>query len=269
MSRVIRVICKEIIRVLLRIFPIKINQYWLYLSPRNVELVVSIFKGTYEKESTAFFLRIIRPGWTIVDVGAYIGYYSIHFSKLTGSKGKIIAIEPDAHNLSILRKNLQLHKIENVEIERVALGDRRRMAKIYIDGPHTTLIKKNIKFIKEIKKIQMDTLDNLLINQKVDLIKVDAQGYDFEVLQGAKKILQSNQHVIIHLEFWPTSSIPINPKDFRELILLRDLGFKIFTIDQKKDYSKDIYSLDIIARGAPGGFIDVICLKDKLSTIIS
>lgn len=261
MSRVVRVICKELFRFFLRIFPIKINNYWLYLSPRNVELVVSIFKGTYDRESTAFFSKVIQPGWTIIDIGAYIGYYTIHFSKLAGSKGKIIAFEPDSNNLSILQKNLKLQKINNVEIRRMALGDRKRMIKLYIDGPHTTLIKKNIKFIKEIKRMQMDTLDNLLKNQKADLIKIDTQGYDFEVLQGARKILQSNPRIIIHLEFWPTSPTPGNPKDFKELIFLRDLGFKIFMMEQKKDYSKDIYSLDKVARGTKGGFVDVVCLR--------
>src|SRR3989338_6589419 len=108
MNRIIRVICKEQFRIFLRIFPIKINDYWLYLSPRNVELVVSIFKGTYDRKSTAFFSKIIKPGWTIIDIGAYIGYYTIHFSKLAGPKGKIIAFEPDSNNLSILKKNLKL-----------------------------------------------------------------------------------------------------------------------------------------------------------------
>lgn len=262
-------ICKEIFRVFLRIFPIKINQYWLYLSPRNVELVVSIFKGTYDRESTAFFSKVIKQGWTIIDIGAYIGYYTIHFSKLAGSKGKIIAIEPDSNNLSILQKNLQLHKINNVNIKRVALGDRRKMIKLYIAGPHTTLIKKNIKFIKEIKRMHMDTLDNVLKNQKADLIKIDTQGYDFEVLQGARKILQRNQSIIIHLELWPTSPTPDNPEDLKELVFLRDLGFKIFSMGHKKDFSKDIYSLDKIARDAKGGFVDVVCLRNELSTIIT
>ena len=59
----------------------------------------------YEKETTELFKKIIKPGMTVIDIGAHIGYFTRLFSKLVGEKGKVFAFEADPINFSFLKRN--------------------------------------------------------------------------------------------------------------------------------------------------------------------
>src|SRR5579872_3076580 len=123
---------KPLVRIYINHFPIKINDYWLFVNPNNVEIVPPTIMGKYEKEATLFFKKIIRPGWVIVDIGAYIGYFSIHFATLTGRSGRVLAFEPNPQNNKILRRNLTFRNIANVKVFNYALSNKEEASKIYM-----------------------------------------------------------------------------------------------------------------------------------------
>jgi hypothetical protein len=76
--------------------------------------------GNWELDVCALLERTLKPGMTFVDVGANIGYFSVLASKLVGSKGRVLAVEPDPRTVSLLRANLRRHGCSNTTVLPIA-----------------------------------------------------------------------------------------------------------------------------------------------------
>ena len=143
-----------------------------------------------------------------IDVGANIGYFTGLMSKLAGAGGKVLAIEPEPQNLKLLRENVRRNDLSNVEVFPVGLGaeegsatlgiykpsNRGRHSMVDTDGkPHIT--------------IPVRTLDHLLREsasavQAWSLLKIDVEGYEGFVLEGAQETLPKVDALV--LEFSPS-----------------------------------------------------------------
>src|SRR4051794_38341269 len=80
--------------------------------------------GKYEPAETIFLRRELQQGGTFVDIGANLGYFSTLGAKCVGPQGKVIAIEPDPHNFSLLLRNVLRNSLDQVALYNVALGER-------------------------------------------------------------------------------------------------------------------------------------------------
>ena len=92
-----------------------IHDYKMYLDASDMGLCRSlILFGTREVDHKILLEKIVKPGMTILDIGANIGYYALMELGLIGSNGKLIAVEPSPRNIDIFQKNLpvkrQIHK---------------------------------------------------------------------------------------------------------------------------------------------------------------
>ena len=135
-----------------------------------------------ELETKRWFVDHVRPDWSIFDVGANIGYYTILFSQLA-PRGRVFAFEPTA-TAAMLRANLAHNNVGNAEIHEVALGATtgERSDRIYrLWGTEGEV--KTYPFYKLDDFIEQHRID------KVDCIKIDVDSFDFEVLRGAEQTL--------------------------------------------------------------------------------
>ena len=82
-----------------------------------------IENGFWAAELSRFMRDALRPGMTVVDVGANFGYFSVLASKLVGSKGRVICVEVDPDNVEILRANLWKNGCSNASVLQVAAWD--------------------------------------------------------------------------------------------------------------------------------------------------
>src|SRR5215472_429807 len=89
-------------------------------------------QGICEPEVVCAMQRIVRPGDTVIDGGANIGFFSIYLSMLVGPKGKVFAIEPGQNNLWKLEENIRLNKLKNIEVVRKPLWMNRNKVKLYM-----------------------------------------------------------------------------------------------------------------------------------------
>jgi len=146
-----------------------------------------------EMQTKKWMIENIKDDWVIFDCGANIGYYSILFSKLS-PKGKIYAFEP-TDTIEKLKNNLNFNKVENVEVFNYALSYETinktdKIYKIWGNDP-------------EVKNFDFITIDDFVKKnniQKVDLIKIDVDSYDFDVLKGAQNTLQNfNPFIVVEL----------------------------------------------------------------------
>lgn len=179
--------------------------------PLNKEDFIVMTK--HEEEIMELFCP--KEGDTVVDIGAHMGRYTITSSKFVGSSGKVIAVEAHPYNFRILQHNIRLNKLTNVNPLNWAVYSKKARLKLYLPDEdlgytmHHSLMTNYLatKYSEEIERryieVEADTLDNLLkirgIN-KVNWIKIDVEGAEYEVLKGAKELLSANQYVSILVE---------------------------------------------------------------------
>ena len=146
-----------------------------------------------EMETKRWFVEHVRPDWWICDVGANVGYYSILFAQLAPN-GRVHAFEPTA-TAAMLRKNLEHHNAQNIEVHEVALGA--------VTGLYEDRIYRMWGEEGEVQTYPFYKLDDFLEERKIeriDCIKIDVDSFDFEVLRGAEKTLQKqNPFIVIEL----------------------------------------------------------------------
>jgi len=158
------------------------------------------FKKNQDHQIVKLFNSIIKPGDTIVDVGANIGFYSLMFSKLVGIQGKVYSFEPDTYNFKRLHQATKSHK--NILIKNAAVGGHSGSLEFY------TSANKNVDHRAYApdtyaSKYQVDCLclDDFILH--ANFLKLDVQGFEMAVYRGAKKLLESNPNIQIISEFWP------------------------------------------------------------------
>ncbi|HJU34507.1 MAG TPA: FkbM family methyltransferase [Nitrososphaera sp.] len=156
-----------------------------------------------------------KEGDTVVDIGAHMGRYTIPSSKAVGASGQVIAVEAHPYNFGMLQHNLGLNNLTNVNALNWAVYSKQARLKLYLPDEdlgytmHHSLMTNYLatKYNKEIERryieVQADTLDNLLNRRgitKVNWIKIDVEGAEYEVLKGAKEILSANNPMSILVE---------------------------------------------------------------------
>ncbi len=150
--------------------------------------------------------EIVKPGQTIIDVGSHIGQFTLLFSKLVGKRGKVYSFEPDIIAYSCLNDNIILNKIKNTKLERFGLSNINGKAKLYYNengGNSLSSILRSITH-KTTNYINIDliTIDDYCIKNNIipDVIKIDVEGAEDLVIEGAKMILKK-YHPWVLLEF--------------------------------------------------------------------
>lgn len=253
---------KTAVKLYISHFPVKVNDYWLFMNPDSVELVPPTVMGKYEQEATALFKKIIQPGWTIVDVGAYIGYFTILSAELTGKSGSVLAFEPNPLCIKILKRNLNFHNIANVQVYDYALGNKEKISKIYLGAEWSSMTKSNLnKNEVDSATVKVKALDKVLGDKKVDFIKMDIQGHDFKAFQGAKRLLQRNKDIVLHLELWPKGIESSGDSPIAMLDFLKDLGFAMWIVGDTITGNLASQRLVERARKAETGYLDLICAR--------
>ena len=185
----------------------------------------------WEPRVTRFFWATLRPGQTFVDVGAHVGYFSVLASKQVGATGTVIAVEPEARNLDLLHRNLARNGCANALVVPFAAHSANGMASLVLDeenrGAHRL-----VPLGRATTSVPCVRLDDLL-PEHVDMIKIDAQGYDHEVIAGLDSTLAANPHVTVIAEL---SLGELKRRDLRpELVLAgyEEQGFTISVFDER------------------------------------
>ncbi len=127
--------------------------------------------------------RVVRHGMTVIDVGANIGYYALMFRSFVGESGQVICLEPDPTNLHELLTNVSENALEgNITVMPVAAGDQDGVAS-FQPGLNSHVTPDGTSHVSVTK------IDSLTMS-KVDFIKIDVEGYEGAVLDGAKKTIE-------------------------------------------------------------------------------
>ena len=149
-----------------------------------------------------------RPGDWVIDVGANVGRYTCFMSRCVGEHGRVLAFEPILESFSLLTANVRSCRATNVSLYNLALSNENAVARMAVPAyPQTHL---NNYYEAHIAPdgvpVLCLTLDSLPLAHAVRLIKIDAEGHDLQVLQGAHGLIARDRPVII-VEGWESGEV--------------------------------------------------------------
>ena len=201
-----------------------------------------IIDGYWEKWITKQFRKICKPGMTVLDVGANLGYYSLHAAELVGSSGRVHSFEANPNLYGIIYKNIAINGyLDRITLYNNAIMDKSdkimfNCLKNYLGGSSVATFSKEFLdlYMDEVEQFEVESiaLDEIpdLINSKIDVIKIDAEGSEPLIWKGMQKIIKNNHQIKIIAEFAPASisGMGENPRNFLDNII--DMGFEIKSI---------------------------------------
>ena len=161
--------------------------------------------GEYEPEVTRIFHELLKPGSTVVDVGANIGYYTLLGMYKVGDAGHVYSFEPDPVLSGVLSKNVRINKGSkcSVTILPMAVADFQGSASFYSDGTGVSGSLYSSSWPAAHHIVQVTTLDDFFRSQRwprVDLIKIDAEGSELACLKGGRELFGRNPWVHLLME---------------------------------------------------------------------
>lgn len=198
----------------------------------ELRIVETVFANGDRDESNILspLLQMLQPGDTAYDIGANIGIHTIFMAKNVGEKGRVIAIEPENGSYRGLMQNIRLNGLNNVIPICVALGDRDSAGALYvmkkIGNDTASLIKSDESiFSQRIEIVRGDFLVQKRILPKPKAVKIDVEGYEYQVIKGLQKTLSTEICQLVCCEIHShLSSSGANGSMI--LDLLKSLGFK-------------------------------------------
>lgn len=188
-----------------------------------------IFYGEYEPHMRGLLERALGAGDVAIDIGANIGAHSLTMARLVGPAGRVLAFEPNPPVRRRLQRNVELNDLLQVTVIPRAAGacsarlqlmvpaeDSREGANpglaslVALETPHT---------IVDVDVSPLDAVADALQVGRVAVIKIDVQGYECQVLQGAKKTLGVSAPVVMfEYEPWAWSRAGTTYEDARRLL---------------------------------------------------
>jgi FkbM family methyltransferase len=164
----------------------------------------TILAQAYEPHLTAVFRDYCRPGMTVVDVGANVGYYSLLSSRLVGEAGRVIAVEASSENCRLLLVSLAINGASNVELLPVAAAEGRGWSYFARNlGSNGAFLPNSGEDLLARPGVVVPTfpLDEL-VEGPVNLIKLDVEGAEGRVVRGARRLIEEYRPVVA-TEFMP------------------------------------------------------------------
>ncbi|MDA1273223.1 MAG: FkbM family methyltransferase [Verrucomicrobia bacterium] len=162
--------------------------------------------GMFEPALTEAFIRLVKPGQTVVDIGMHLGYYATLFALLVGEQGRVHAFEPTPSTRDIAQKNTA--RFPQVRVHPFAVWSSSQTIPFHDFGPRWMAFNSLTEFRMEQApveaktiQVQTTTLDSFHQAEKtgVALIKIDAESAEREILAGAKNLIAAD-HPIISVE---------------------------------------------------------------------
>lgn len=195
-----------------------------------------VFEGNVELGFRLLFRRLVREGMTVVDVGAHIGIYTLLASSLVGGNGRVFSFEPTPAIHSLLCDNVNRTAYRHlVSIHQNAVSDRHgarvsfavatdstRNSSLYFDAGAGG---------QKIIEVETVALDRAIpAEQRVDVVKIDAEGAEPAVIRGMKRILESNPGIVLFMEYAPEHIRRAGESAEAMLRQLSELGFGFHVI---------------------------------------
>jgi len=245
-----------------------VNGFKMYLDPTDA---LDLRKNkTFEKFETELVKKEIKKGDIVLDIGANIGYYTLVFSQIVGTEGRVFAFEPDPNNFALLKKNIEINNLKNVVLIQKAVSDVSNPLSLYLcDYNHAQHRIYPSSRCNEKITVESTIIDDYFSEKefcnKINFVKIDVEGAEYDVIEGMQKTLKSNPELKILCEFSPKQirEHELKPEDVLEQLLrsnfkiypITTAGEKIIPIDYTKSIVDGIMNI--------GHGLNLFCVSDQ------
>lgn len=222
-----------------------LEKYLRVISHIYISLIrLGLFKKEYS--NLHFLKHLIQQGFTCVDIGANLGYYSFFLSKLVGNNGNVYAVEPVPLFAKILKSNVQRTHINNVTIYPFALGNEEKETKmgmpIIVDSVHhgmTQIVTNSLESYERLFDVTMKIPDQLFQHIKhIDFIKIDVEGFEHLVLSNMIETLKRHSPII-------QGEMSGNENRKKCFTLLNELNYHPYLLENNKLEKTDFISAEL------------------------
>lgn len=211
-----------------------LTKYKMYVDTRDLGIVPHlIMDGFWESWLTQCLADKVKPGFVCMDIGANLGYYSLLMSELCGPTGRTVAVEPNPAMVKLMRFSEFVHSW-NFDIVDKAITDKAGEAVLTIPNGSfggASLASPGIPFSGSSKvRVATTTVDQVVIDlrlQKVDMIKMDVEGFEPLVFEGMRETIAMNPQLQIIMEYSPFS--------YKEAEKFSEFLFENFVVYRIKD----------------------------------
>ncbi len=173
----------------------------------------------------------LKSGDVAVDIGANVGRVSMLLSRQVKYEGTVFAFEPEKENFDIIIKNIKANSITNIIPVRCAVSDVSGFT--YLNMGKSTTHQMTDEITDE--KIQTISMDDYFKGQRIDFVKIDAEGAEPKIIQGMKEVITNNPDLKIVIEY----NHRIMKGNVSYLKELENYGFKLYDMMKEKYTSPD------------------------------
>ncbi len=212
------------------------TRFWINMRDRYVSRAIHL--NDYEQKETLFIRKTVRPAMRVLDIGANLGWFTVHMAKLVGPSGHVTSFEPRSDLFHYLSRTVCENKLDNVRLRDCALGDHIGEVELQwpADGinPGGTQLKMTEVVSKRMlhQKTVMRVLDEE-INDNIDFIKIDVEGAERLVFNGAKQVLTQSRPVIMS-ELSPDALRQVSNVGFDEyMAFLQGIGYDVYQLTEE------------------------------------
>jgi FkbM family methyltransferase len=183
-----------------------LGRYMMFVDTTDVGFATHILmRGVWELWLTEYMIRTIRQGWTVLDVGANFGYYSLLLSDLVGHTGRCIAFEPNPAVAPVLADTLSVNGFDDrCQVRKVALSHSPGESFFYQPKNEP----KNARLVDEFDQNVVDQGQGTYVRvpvapldiefrDRVDFIKIDAEGAEGAIIQGMANVLRAHRPLLL------------------------------------------------------------------------
>lgn len=184
-----------------------LGRYKFFVDTRDIGFATHILTdGYWEMGLTEFMVKTVKEGMNVLDVGANFGYYSVLLADLAGPTGHLTAFEPNPHAAAAVEASLSVNGFKDrSRVIRAAVSDQAGSVRFCI--PHAE--PKNGHILEpgadappdcDVTTVPTVCLDEICRDQKIDFIKIDAEGGEYNIFKGMQQIVRRDRPKIV-LEF--------------------------------------------------------------------
>lgn len=173
------------------IFGLKIYLNAEDFSPVSTSIATT---GWLDLSLTGLLMKVLKPGMTVVDVGANIGYYTLLCAKIVGGRGLVYAFEPEPFNLKLLNKSVSANNLTNIKVYSQALWETEGVIKLHLADPREpqahSIGRDWGRGTIDVISTTLDSFWEDLGKPHLDMLKIHVGGDDLVVLRGARRVIQ-------------------------------------------------------------------------------
>lgn len=209
--------------------------YSLYVRAPDRLIAALLCKYSFDSSlEVELYRNRVKPGMTVLEIGANVGFYTLLFSGLAGEKGRVLAFEPDPENFRLLSKSAAGSATANITCRQAAVADKGGALKLFLSeenrGDHRVYDSGEGRGCVEVQAVSVD--EALGRGARADFIKMDIQGAEYRALLGMESTVKNSPGLCMLCEFSPALVRQAGDSPEAMLQKLLEYGFSLKYLDE-------------------------------------